>query len=138
MIVDPRWYDCFMASSGLIVRDILESKPRNRSRALPGPDYRSGPRRTIPMRQDMKNQKSNMPVRYFLVYWDRETPEHAGAEGLSFIESLMEGGKDVSNLVDQSLFFSEEEARVGRLRKLLAKNLGCSIDEIEIDEPDEG
>ncbi|HRI71141.1 MAG TPA: hypothetical protein PK156_43210 [Polyangium sp.] len=43
---------------------------------------------------------------------------------------------DVSNLIDQGLFFDEKD-RVDRLCKLLAKNLGCSIDEIEIDEPNE-
>ncbi len=84
------------------------------------------------------DSQPKMTVRYFSVYWDREVPAHAGAAGLLLIESLMEGTKDVSNLVDQGLFFSEEDQdRVDRLRKLLAKNIGCSIDEIEIDEPDE-
>lgn len=84
-----------------------------------------------------RDAEPDVTVRYFSVYWDREVPAHAGAAGLLQIESLTEGSKDVSSLVDQGLFFSEEENRVDRLRKLLAESLGCSIDEIEIDEPNE-
>lgn len=84
----------------------------------------------------MRRHRMKMTVRYFSVYWDREVPAHAGAVGLLQIESLKEDTMDVSNLIDQGLFFDEKD-RVDRLCKLLAKNLGCSIDEIEIDEPNE-
>ncbi len=83
------------------------------------------------------DSEPNLTVRYFSVYWDREVPARAGAAGLLQVESLVEGTKDVSNLVDQGLFIDEKD-RLVRVRYLLAESLGCSIDEIEVDEPDEG
>ena len=75
-------------------------------------------------------------ARTFSVYWERR----ANIIGVVQVEEITENGQDVTHLArtgPELWFQANEENRVEALRDHLARMLACSIDEIEIEEPDE-
>src|SRR5690348_9441957 len=70
------------------------------------------------------------------VYWDREKARSSGFEGGKQVERLDRDGRDVTDLVDQGRFFTEDNG-LDELRAVLAGKYGCSAQEIELEEPDE-
>lgn len=67
------------------------------------------------------------------MYWERR----ASTIGVVQVEQLTENGRDVTYLIGGEKWFQDDENRVEALRAHLAGVLSCSIDEIEIEEPDE-
>lgn len=75
-------------------------------------------------------------ARIFSVYWERR----ASMIGVVQVEQLTENGQDVTHLArigQEQWFQADEDHRVEALRAHLARALACSVDEIEIEEPDE-
>lgn len=75
-------------------------------------------------------------MRFLKFYADYKTLSHAGAEGMFQIITIEdESGKDITNVVGISL--ATHFTNADQVKRAIAKGLGVSVDEIELEEVEE-